>query len=360
MNDEPIDLRIGSPTLPPPQAASAALAAGAWPVGYPPAAGLPVFVEAVQRWAGRILGLPISSDQVVPVAGAKEAVGTLAWLLGLGPGQGVALPELAYPTYAEGAAAVGARVHRYRDPADLAWLCAEERVDLVWAASPANPTSRVLPVADLMAIHAAVSDASRRGRRAVTLVFDETYVEIADGEHSEDGRAPSGYALAARREPAGQEQVMGLYSVSKRDSLAALRVGYVITDPVTAQGLISRRRALGLLTSAPGMAAAAAVLDEETMPARVRARHRRNRERLLPALTAAGFTDAGGIGMFLWLACPGADEQAAVAALAGRGVLVTAGTAFGPAGAGFIRVALTAAEDDIAAAAERLGSGRPA
>lgn len=348
----PIDLRLGSPAAAASPQVRAALAAGDWPVGYPPAAGLPVFTDAVCQWSSRVLGRDITADRVVPVAGAKEAVGTLPWLLGCGPRDVVAIPHLAYPTYAEGAAAVGAPVVRYRDPAHLAQLCVEHPIAVIWVASPANPTCRILPPADLHAIAALGHTPSRP-----LIAFDETYLEIADGEHSVLGCAPSGFALtqATPEDPEyGPIRTLGLYSVSKRNGLAALRVGYAITDPATASALVTRRRALGLLTSAPAMVAAAAALADDTTPALMRAHHRAQRAIALPAFEGAGFADAGGVGMFLWLACP--DGDAAQQRLADLGVLVTAGRAFGPDGAGFIRVSLSGPADALAEAAARLHS----
>ena len=48
-------------------------------------------------------------DQVLPVIGSKELIASLAVHLGIGAGDLVVLPELAYPTYAVGAALAGAR-----------------------------------------------------------------------------------------------------------------------------------------------------------------------------------------------------------------------------------------------------------
>jgi aspartate/methionine/tyrosine aminotransferase len=41
--------------------------------------------------------------------------------------------------------------------------------------------------------------------------------------------------------------------------------------------------------------------------------------------------------------------------LAQRGILVAPGSFYGPTGAGHVRIALTASDEDVAAAAKRLG-----
>ena len=64
-------------------------------------------------------------------------------------------------------------------------------------------------------------------------------------------------------------------------------------------------------------------------------------------------------GLYLWATLPGqdADCRAVVAALAERGILVAPGEFYGPAGARHVRIALTASDERVAAAAERLAAG---
>jgi aspartate/methionine/tyrosine aminotransferase len=58
-------------------------------------------------------------------------------------------------------------------------------------------------------------------------------------------------------------------------------------------------------------------------------------------------------GLYLW-ATRGENAQATVAWLAERGILVAPGTFYGPAGAQHVRVALTATDERVDAAVERL------
>jgi aspartate/methionine/tyrosine aminotransferase len=74
----------------------------------------------------------------------------------------------------------------------------------------------------------------------------------------------------------------------------------------------------------------------------------------LPALRSAGFTvEHSEAGLYLW-ATRGEPCADSVAWLAGRGVLVAPGEFYGPAGARHVRVALTATDERIAAAVQRL------
>jgi aspartate/methionine/tyrosine aminotransferase len=76
---------------------------------------------------------------------------------------------------------------------------------------------------------------------------------------------------------------------------------------------------------------------------------------LAPALKAAGFTLEHSEGsLYLW-GTRGEDCRASVQFLAARGILVAPGDFYGDAATRHVRVALTASDERVAAAAARLG-----
>ena len=80
----------------------------------------------------------------------------------------------------------------------------------------------------------------------------------------------------------------------------------------------------------------------------------RRRAALAPALRAAGFAiDDSEAGLYLW-ATRGLDGWSTVDWLAERGVLAAPGAFYGPAGERHVRLALTATDERIATAADRL------
>ena len=86
-----------------------------------------------------------------------------------------------------------------------------------------------------------------------------------------------------------------------------------------------------------------------------RARYAARRERLRAALTAAGWaTEHSEAGLYLWVARPGLDCWGSVQLLAEAGILVAPGEFYGPAGREHVRVALTATDERIDAAVNRL------
>jgi aspartate/methionine/tyrosine aminotransferase len=98
---------------------------------------------------------------------------------------------------------------------------------------------------------------------------------------------------------------------------------------------------------------AAALRDDAHVEAQ-RAVYARRRALLLEAVTRAGLRiDHSEAGLYLW-ATRDEDCWATVSDLAERGVLVAPGAFYGSAGARHVRIALTASDERIAAACERL------
>ncbi|WP_347503079.1 aminotransferase class I/II-fold pyridoxal phosphate-dependent enzyme, partial [Mycobacterium mantenii] len=96
-------------------------------------------------------------------------------------------------------------------------------------------------------------------------------------------------------------------------------------------------------------------LDDDAHELAQRERYERRRAALLPALRSAGFAiDHSEAGLYLW-ATRGEPCHDSVAWLAQRGILVAPGDFYGPRGARHVRVALTASDERIAAAVQRLG-----
>jgi succinyldiaminopimelate transaminase len=319
---------------PTPELARRALAAASDAPGYPPTAGTPELAAAVLGWLRR-RGVQADAVGVLPTVGSKELVAALA--LQLGAHRRVAVPELAYPTYAVGAALAGCDVVATDDVTALD----PDDVDLVWLNTPANPTGAVLPVEALRA----VVRWARAGRAVVAC--DECYADFGFA-----GEPPS--ILAAAVCDGTPDRLLAVCSLSKRSNLAGYRAGFVAGDPSLVAGLLQVRRHAGLIVPAPVQAAMAAVLADDAHVAEQRERYRDRRSRLLPALGAAGFTvTASEAGLYLW-AGRGEDCWASVEWLAGLGIVVAPGSFYGAAGARHVRVAVTASDERIAAAAERL------
>lgn len=340
-----VDLSVGTPVDPVPAVVRGALAEAAdWP-GYPATRGTERLHAAALGWMERALGVPAQPEAapgVLPVIGSKELVASLPTLLALGPGDRVAYPVPAYPTYEIGAQLCGA------EPVPTGF---GELPDtrggvpkLVWLNSPANPHGRVLTVEQL---RAAVAWA--REHDAV-LVDDECYIELG---WDEAARPVS--VLHPEVCDGDHTGLLALHSLSKRSNLAGYRAAFLAGDPELLKRLLLVRMHGGMIMPGPVQAAMAAALEDDEHAREQKERYRARREVLRTALLGAGFRiDHSQAGLYLW-ATRGEPCWETIGALAELGILAAPGEIYGPGGAQHVRLALTATDERIAAAAERLG-----
>jgi succinyldiaminopimelate transaminase len=333
-----VDLSVGTPVDPVPPVVADALRAAANSPGYPATHGTAALRQAAAGWLARRHGVTVPPESVLPLIGTKEFIAGLPTLLGCGRGDVVVYPELAYPTYDVGARLAGAQ----GIAADGLTTLGPERVRLAWVNSPGNPTGRVLPPAHLAKM---VSWARERG---AVLASDECYLGLGWTSQPVSILHPdvSGSSAAG---------VLAVHSLSKRSNLAGYRAGFVTGDPDLISRLLEIRRHAGMMMPAPVQAAMAAALDDDEHADRQRAVYAARRDRLLPAFQAAGWEISHSeAGLYLWARRSGHDGWGAVELLAGLGILVAPGEFYGPAGGQHVRIALTATDERIDAAIERL------
>lgn len=341
-----VNLSIGSPVDPTPQVVRDALAAATDAHAYPATAGTPRLREAIAEWYARERGVAVSPDAVLPTVGSKELVALLPFLLGVEAGEAVVFPRVAYPSYAMGAALVGADAIAADNPAE--W---PDNTKLVWVNSPSNPDGRVL---DAAALRARVERARELG---AIIVNDECYA--AFGWQAPWDRDPIPSILDARVVADDPSGVLSIYSLSKQSNLAGYRAAFLAGDPELVARLLTVRKHAGLMLPAPVQAAAIAALEDEAHVAEQREQYLARRNVLLPALESAGYRiDGSEAGLYLW-ATRGVDAWQSVAQFADLGIVVGPGHFYGEHSPEHIRVALTASDDDIAEAARRLRSSTP-
>lgn len=331
-----VDLSIGTPCDPPPEAVTAALATSGAAKGYPPSVGGPALREAAAGWLDRRFGVTVDAGQVAACVGTKELVaGMPLWLRLRRPDRDTVLfPEISYPTYAMGATLAGCRAVPYGDlkaidPGDAA------RALCLWVNSPANPTG----VLEDMAAAAAWGRA-----HDVPVLSDECYVEFTwDGP---------GRSILHQ----GSDGVLAVHSLSKRSNAAGLRLGFYAGDAELVHFLSEVRKHAGFMPPGPVQAAAIVAFDDDEHVDEQRARYRRRLELMADVLRAAGLDcDLPAGAFYLWVPAPGGDAWALARDLAERGgVLVSPGEFYGPAGAGYVRVAVVQPDDRLTLVGERL------
>ncbi|PNW07746.1 succinyldiaminopimelate transaminase [Microbacterium testaceum] len=340
--DGVVDLSIGSPVDPTPAVIAEALADATDAHAYPQTAGTPALREAIAAWYERRRRVPgLSAVNVLPTVGSKELVALLPLLLGLGPGDAVVHPRAAYPTYEVGARLVGAEAVASDDPSE--WPA---HTRLVWINSPGNPDGRVLSADEL---RGAVTRAREIG---AVLASDECYAELGWDAPWDAQPVPS--VLDPTVVDGDLTDVLSVYSLSKQSNLAGYRAAFLAGDPVLVSRLLTGRKHLGLLPPAPVQRAMTVALGDDAHVVEQRERYARRRAVLKPAVEAAGFTiDRSEGGLYLW-ATEGRDAWESVGRLSELGILVGPGHFYGTHFPHHVRFSLTATDERIAAAAERL------
>ncbi len=340
-----VDLSIGTPIDPPPDAVIAALGSSGAERGYPPSIGSLELRTAASRWIDRRFDVSVPVAQIGACIGSKEFVGTLPqWLRLRRPDRDTVLyPAVSYPTYEMGAILAGCRAVPVPPAADgsldLAAIGAvdADRALALWVNSPSNPTGAL---DDLSLV------ASWGRSHGVPVFSDECYVEFT-------WNGP-GHTILEH----GLDGVVAVHSLSKRSNMAGVRVGFYAGDAELVHYLEEVRKHVGMMVPGPAQAAGAVALDDDAHVGIQRERYRRRLERLADVLGRWSGCEiplpAGGF--YLWFDTN--DGWAFTERLAAEGgALVSPGDFYGAGGTQFVRVAVVQPDERIELVAARLGLG---
>ncbi len=342
-------LEVGEPGGGPPAAVlgAARTALDKAPLGYAEALGLPALRERLARHYAETYGVAVGAERIALTMGASGAF-ILAFLAAFDPGARVAVAEPGYPAYRNILAALDIEVvpipatleTRYQPtPALLDGIAG--RLDGLVIASPANPTGSMLQPEQLEAL------ARYCRTRGIRLIADEIY-------HGITYESPATTVLAI------DPEAVVVNSFSKYFCMTGWRLGWLVL-PEALRGAVERL-AQNLFIAAPTIAQHAALggFDAKAeLDARV-AGYRRNRDRLVGALHAAGLERIapadGAFYLYVDISATGLASPALAAQLLEEtGVAVTPGVDFDPRrGERFIRLSFAGEEAAVATAADRL------
>ncbi|CAN5318159.1 succinyldiaminopimelate transaminase [soil metagenome] len=339
--DQPcFDFSIGDPVEPTPSFIRQALIAAVPEVSqYPTAAGLPQLRQAIAGWVTRRFGVQVDPDtEVLPTAGSKEAIfhAPLALLDATSSRRATIWGSPGYQPYERGSLFAGGesdRVDLSPDDGwrlDLAALGAQrlDRAFIAWLNYPHNPTGAVV---DDVYLREQVATARAHG---IVLGSDECYIDV----YPPGGPLPPSVLDVADGDLSG---LLVAFSLSKRSGMTGYRCGALVGDA----DLIAAQRMMrpNIGTGSPEFVqiAAAAAWTEDTHAAERREVFEAKRQVVLGFCDEVGLTVSGSDATFyVWLEAPGGDDVAYVEALLAQRIIASPGSAFGPAGAGWIRLAL--------------------
>jgi arginine:pyruvate transaminase len=319
--------------------------------GYSPIIGYPRVREAVAARCQRRSGRPCSADNVVLTPGTQGGLYCVLQCLA-GPGDEVILPEPIYGPYQGVIGASGARMVTVPLRADRGFhpdlgaiaRAVTPRTRAIWINSPHNPTGAVFTGDEI----AGIAEICRQCD--LWLVSDEVYEDLAFARPH----------VGAWSLPDMAERTIVVSSLSKSHAMAGFRFGWAIGPPALSRHLFDLLLCMYFGGPAFIQDGALAALGEELPEAALLREAYRRRALLLSGILA----DAPNCrpippegGMFVLFDIRGTGlgaEDFARKLLLQQNVALLPCDGFGPSAAGHLRIALTAPDQRLEEAGQRI------
>ncbi|MBD3349594.1 MAG: aminotransferase class I/II-fold pyridoxal phosphate-dependent enzyme [Candidatus Eisenbacteria bacterium] len=349
-----VDLGIGDPDLPTfPEIVNALKKAAEDPSThrYPCQRGDPKLREEIALWFGKNYGVELDPErEVLVLIGTKEALGHLPIAV-LDPGRSALVPDPAYPVYQAASWLAGGEVAHvklepelgFRPDLDRLSRRALDDAQLMFLNYPNNPTGAT---ADPELFQIALNLAREHG---FAVVNDAAYSEIVfDGPR-----------VSLLQSGGAMENAIELHSFSKTYNMTGWRVGFAVgnAEILDALGKVKDNVDSCVFTAIQRAALAALKLPRERVRLQLDT-YRRRRDVLVDGLWKAGWkVPRPRATFYVWARVPdgGGDSTAfAKRVLDEAHVVITPGAGFGPSGEGYVRMALTATEERVAEAVDRI------
>ncbi len=349
-----IRLDIGEPDAPPPAFIIDELdkqARDPKKHGYAGYGGTPELKQAIAHYYQRRFGVEVdATTETLPLLGSKEGLANIA-LAWLDPGDLALVPDPGYPTYQMGAKMAGADVYFTPLERRLGWLPdleaipadVAQRARLMWISYPNNPTGAVAPFSFYKEAVAFCR------RYDILLCSDLPYADVTfDGYE----------AFSVLAVPDAKDVTLEFNSLSKSHHMAGWRVGMAVGNAVAVKALLQVKSNIDSGIFRPVQDAATAALngDEQWMVAR-NAEYKQRRDLILETVRSIGMTaETPKASLYIWARPPEGygSVEFADKVLLETGVSLTPGDAYGPSGAGYIRISMGTEMKKIEEAMARL------
>jgi LL-diaminopimelate aminotransferase len=351
-----INLSMGDPDLPAPQPAIDRLSTALKDPEnhrYPEYFGMRALHLAFATWFKQRFDVRLTPERdTLPLLGSKEGLAYVGMAI-LNAGDVSLIPDPCYPVYITASTNVGAGPYKLpllKENAyqpDLEHIPADvlAKSRLLWLNYPNNPTAAC---ADLPFFEHAVEFARRHN---LAIIHDMAYAEVYFDEYR---------PISILQVPGASEVAVELHSLSKTYNMAGFRVGMLVGNPdiVNAVGRLKSNIDSGMFRPIQYAAIEAMQLPGSWLQER-NTIYRNRRDLLVDGCNALGMpTQSPKAGLYIWAAIPrGFTSRNFASWLFDKtGVYITPGTNFGDAGEGYVRISITAPEERIVTALQRMKS----
>lgn len=344
---EVYDLSIGAPNIPPTKRIMEVMAEAVMkPANYVYAINdTQQLLEAVAQWYKRRYDVELNPEtEICSLLGSQDGLSHIALSI-LDPGDVMLVPDPCYPIFADGPRIAGAELYymplqkendyviQLQDiPDEIA-----RKAKFMLVSYPNNPTAAMAPESFY---HEVVAFAKKYD---IIVLHDNAYSELVF-----DGQSCGSFLSI----PGAMEVGVEFNSLSKTYGLAGARIGFCVGNKEVVGMLKTLKSNMDYGMFLPIQAAAVeALTGNQSVVAETRAAYEHRRDVLCDGLIEAGWHMEKPAGtMFVWAPIPDSyqDSESFVADLLDKtGVLVTPGSAFGPSGEGYVRMALVQSEDTM-------------
>ena len=344
---EVFDLSIGAPNIPPAKRIMEVMAKAVMePKNYVYAINdTQEMLQAVAQWYQRRYGVTLDADtEICSLLGSQDGLSHIALSI-LDAGDVMLVPDPCYPIFADGPRLAGAELYYMPQKKENDYVIqlqdipeeVAKKAKFMLVSYPNNPTAAMAPESFY---HELVAFARKYD---IIVLHDNAY-----SEQVFDGRSWGSFLSIPGAKDVGVE----FNSLSKTYGLAGARIGYCLGNSRVVSMLKTLKSNMDYGMFLPIQAAAVeAITGDQSVVAETRAAYERRRDVLCDGLIAAGWQmDKPPGTMFVWAPVPEqyADSESFVRDLLDKtGVLVTPGSAFGPSGEGYVRMALVQSEEDM-------------
>lgn len=318
---------------------------------YPSNRGRDEFREAFAAFYDRRFGVEIDAkSEVIPAIGAKECIYNLCFAF-LDPGDVALASDPGYPVYTGGPILAGAEaellplVPELGFAPDLSAVPADvaARARLMFINYPNNPTGAIVPDGFFEMV---VSFAKEH---EILVVHDNAYSET-----TYDGYvAPSFLAT-----PGAKEVGVEVFSLSKGYNMTGWRCAAILGNAEAIQTYWRLKTNVDSgLFEAIQMAGVAALEGPDGPLERMNQTYARRRDLVVSALDQIGVQVSSPKGtIYVWAPVPEGHTSTSFCELVleEAAVVISPGSMYGPSGEGFFRIALTAPDNRIEEAVERM------